>query len=151
MIKTAALIIGLALLTAGCEREHESRTIIETPEAPAAIGPYSQAVLTDNRLYLAGQIAIDPATGQFVEGGIEAQTRQVLENINAVLSAAGYDFGDVVQVQIFLTDMNEYATVNSIYSEYFKKEFPARAVVEVRRLPKDALIEILVVAEKDED
>ncbi len=122
--------------------------IISTPQAPAAIGPYSQAVLAGDTLYLSGQIAIDPATGKLVRGGIERETRQVLDNMGAVLRAAGMDFANVVQVQVFLKDLNHYGVVNDIYSEYFKKNFPARAAVQVARLPKDVSIEIMATARR---
>ena len=132
----------------GCENHSNEKVVIRTDKAPKAIGPYSQAIKVGNQLYLAGQIAIDPESSQFVEGGIEEQTHQVLKNIQAVLSEAGYNFKDVVQTQIFLLDMNDYATINKIYASYFKEAFPARAVVQVERLPKDALIEIMMVAVK---
>ncbi len=132
----------------GCENHSNEKVVIRTDKAPKAIGPYSQAIKVGNQLYLAGQIAIDPESSQFVEGGIEEQTHQVLKNIQAVLSEAGYNFKDVVQTQIFLLDMNDYATINKIYASYFKEDFPARAVVQVERLPKDALIEIMMVAVK---
>lgn len=123
-----------------------SKQIIATDEAPAAIGPYSQAVAKGNALYLSGQIAIDPATGNLIRGDIQKETRQVLDNIGAVLRAAGMDYGHVVQVQVFLKDLDHYSVVNQIYSEYFKKDFPARAAVQVARLPKDVSIEIMAVA-----
>jgi 2-iminobutanoate/2-iminopropanoate deaminase len=142
--------IGLIaiLIFFGCEHQIPRKTVIKTDKAPAAIGPYSQAIKVGDHLYLAGQIAFNPETSQFIEGGIKEQTRQVLLNIQAVLSEAGYNFNDVVQTQIFLLDMNDYATVNKIYESYFEEAAPARAVVQVERLPKDALIEIMMVAVK---
>ena len=122
--------------------------VITTGSAPAAIGPYSQAVRVGDRLYCAGQIGIDPATGEMVSGGIEAETRQVLRNIGAVLDAAGFRTIDVVQAQVFLVDLDDYATVNSIYAELFGASPPARAAVQVARLPKDARIEIMVTADR---
>lgn len=122
------------------------KRIIATPGAPAAIGPYSQAVLAGNTLYLSGQIPIDPATGKLVEGGIEAETRRVLDNIGAVLEAVGMDFADVVQVQVFLRDLDHYRLVNRIYAEYFQRDFPARAAVQVARLPAGVSIEIMATA-----
>jgi len=122
------------------------REIIATDAAPAAIGPYSQAVRIGDTLYCAGQIAIDPRTGKMVEGGLEPETRQVLANIRAVLSAAGFSPADVVQAQVFLADLNDYAAMNSIYAEVFGASPPARAAMQVARLPKDAQIEIMVTA-----
>ncbi|MBN1540697.1 hypothetical protein JW992_01030, partial [candidate division KSB1 bacterium] len=113
-----------------------------------AIGPYSQAVLIGNRLYLSGQLGLDPATGEFVSGGTAEQARQALENQRAVLQAAGFDFSDVVQCQVFLQDLDDYAAFNAVYAEYLKDDFPARAVLEVARIPKDGLVEIMMVAEK---
>jgi 2-iminobutanoate/2-iminopropanoate deaminase len=124
------------------------RKIIATDAAPAAIGPYSQAVQVGVTLYCAGQIAIDPETGKMVAGGIEPETRQVLANIRAVLGAASFSPGDVVQAQVFLADLNDYATMNSIYAEVFGASPPARAAMQVARLPKDARIEIMVTAVK---
>lgn len=136
----------LGFLFSGCNINQIERKVIQTDRAPQAIGPYSQAILSGNVLYLAGQIAIDPATGQMVSRGIEEQTHQVMQNMQAVLNEAGFDFEDVVQVQIFLTDLNNYSTINNIYAGYFNESPPARAVVEVVRLPKDALIEIMATA-----
>jgi 2-iminobutanoate/2-iminopropanoate deaminase len=127
---------------------HAAKKIIASDAAPAAIGPYSQAVMTGNTLYLSGQIAIDPETGALVRDGIEKETRRVLDNIGAVLKAAGMDFADVVQVQVFLKDLDHYSKMNSIYAEYFKADFPARAAVQVARLPKDVSIEIMCTAVK---
>ncbi len=122
------------------------KKIISTKAAPAAIGPYSQAVLIGDMLYMSGQIAIDPATGRMVEGGIERETRQVLNNMAAVIGEAGMTFADVVQVQVFVTDLDHYKLVNTIYSEYFTEDFPARAAVQVGRLPGGASVEIMAVA-----
>jgi 2-iminobutanoate/2-iminopropanoate deaminase len=122
---------------------------ISTPHAPAAIGPYSQAVRVGDFLYTSGQVALDPATGQMVSGGIEAQTVRVLENLKAVLEAVGASLGDVFKTTVFLKDMNDFAAMNAIYGRYFAPEgtvAPARSTVEVARLPKDALVEIEVVA-----
>ncbi len=122
------------------------RLVIATPDAPEAIGPYSQAILVGETLYLAGQLGMDPATGEIVEGGIEAETRQALENLGAVLRAAGFDFDDVVQSQVFLADLEEFAAMNAIYAEYFGEAPPARATVEVARIPRDGRIEIMFTA-----
>lgn len=121
-----------------------SRKTIATDEAPAAIGPYSQAVLTTGgrTLYLSGQIAIDPNTGNLIDGGVEAQTRQVLDNLAAVLKAAGMDFTNLVKCGIFLADMADFAAVNALYAERFTGEPPARATVQVAGLPKGVAVEI---------
>ena len=126
----------------------ERRQIIATEQAPAAIGPYSQAVAVGRHLYLSGQIGIDPETGAMVAGGVEAETRQVLVNAGAVLAAAGLTPADVVQSIVFLADMDDYAAVNRIYGEFFPDPPPARAAVEVARLPKDAKVEIIMTAMK---
>lgn len=114
---------------------------IFTENAPAAIGPYSQAVIAGDFLYASGAIGIDPATGEVVEG-IEKQTTQVMENLRAVLTEAGATFDQVAKFTIYLQDMNEFATVNEIYGRYLTEPYPARATVEVSRLPKDVLVEI---------
>ena len=124
------------------------REAISTPGAPAAIGPYSQAIKAGNLLFLSGQIPLDPATGQLVTGGIEAQTRQVFANIGAILQAAGASFDQVVSATVYVADMNDFAKVNEIYATYFASPAPARATVQVARLPKDSLVEIQVVAMK---
>jgi 2-iminobutanoate/2-iminopropanoate deaminase len=122
------------------------RQAVSTPAAPAAIGPYSQAVKAGNLLFLSGQIPLDPATGQLVAGGIEPQTRQVFANIGAILQAAGVSFEAVVSATVYVADMNDFAKVNEIYATYFSAPAPARATVQVARLPKDALVEIQVIA-----
>jgi 2-iminobutanoate/2-iminopropanoate deaminase len=120
--------------------------VIETDLAPAAIGPYSQAILAGNTLYLAGQIGLVPATGELVAGGIREETRQVMENLGAVLREAGFTFDHVVQSQVFLVDLAEFEAMNEIYGDYFGDEPPARATVQVARLPRDARVEILMTA-----
>jgi 2-iminobutanoate/2-iminopropanoate deaminase len=125
------------------------KTQISTEKAPAAIGPYSQAVRIGDLLYTSGQVALDPATGQMVPGGIEPQTARVLENLKAVLEAAGASLSQVSKTTVFLKDMNDFAAMNAIYGEYLAPEGtipPARSTVEVARLPKDALVEIEVIA-----
>ncbi len=122
------------------------RTVIATPDAPAAIGPYSQAIVYNGIAYLSGQIPLDPHTGQLVSGGIEEQTVRVLENLGAVLAACGSNFDMVLKAGIFVKDMNDFAKVNEIYSRYFHTNPPARATVEVARLPKDVLVEIDAIA-----
>ncbi len=126
-----------------------TKTAISTSHAPAAIGPYSQAVRVGDFLYTSGQVALDPATGVIVSGGIEGQTTRVLENLKAVLEAAGSSLDQVFKTTVFLKDMNDFAAMNAIYGKYFAPEgavAPARSTVEVARLPKDALVEIEVIA-----
>ncbi|MGI6199424.1 MAG: RidA family protein [Christensenellales bacterium] len=124
--------------------------IIATDKAPAAIGPYSQAVLAGNTLFTSGQIPIDPATGEMVTGGIQEQAKQVMDNLAQVLAAAGMDFSDVVKTTVFLIDLANFATVNGIYGGYFEGNPPARSCVQVAALPKGALIEVECVAVKAE-
>jgi len=140
--------MGVVLFTA-CESESNGlKKVIATDQAPKAIGPYSQAILVDGTLYLTGQIALDPSSGKLVEGGIEVQTRRVMQNLNAVLDAAGYRFDDVVQTQVFLSNLNHYKAMNSVYATYFDERPPARAVVQAARIPRDALVEIMMVAQR---
>jgi len=120
-------------------------TIISTPDAPAAIGPYSQAVVVEGMLYSSGQIALTPE-GELIEGGVEAQTRQVLRNLSAVLEAAGSSLQQVVKTTIFLADMGDFAAVNEVYAEFFGEHRPARSTVAVRTLPKNVLVEIDCIA-----
>ena len=121
---------------------------IDTNQAPAAIGPYSQAVQAGDLVFLSGQIPLDPATGALVAGGIEAQTRQVMSNLKAVLTAAGLDFANLVKTTIYLIDLGDFASVNRIYGECLGAVPPARATVQVAALPKGALIEIEGIAVK---
>jgi 2-iminobutanoate/2-iminopropanoate deaminase len=123
-----------------------NKRAIQTEDAPAAIGPYSQSIRVGNFLFLSGQIPIDPATGKMVPLGIEAQTRQVLQNIQAVLMAAGVNTDAVVKTMIYLTDLNDFQTVNEVYADYFEEPFPARATVQVAALPRGALVEIDAIA-----
>ena len=123
-----------------------TKQTISSNSAPKAIGPYSQAVRAGQLLFVSGQVPLDPATGQMVAGGIAEQTRRVLDNLGAVLSAGGRSFADVVRTTIFLADMNDFAAVNEIYGQYFSEPYPARATVQVARLPKDARVEIDVIA-----
>ena len=122
------------------------REIVRTVGAPKAIGPYSQAVKAGGFVFCSGQIPLDPATGELVGGGVETQTRRVMENLKAVLEAAGSSLDNVVKTTVFLKDMNSFAKMNEAYGEFFKADPPARATVEVARLPKDVLVEIEVVA-----
>ena len=124
------------------------KKIISTPNAPAAIGPYSHAVLVGDTLYTSGQIAINPATGNIVGPTIEEQTTQVMKNLGQILEAAGFAYSDVVKTTVFISDMASFGTVNKIYGEYFADNAPARSCVEVKSLPKGALIEVEVIAQK---
>ena len=122
---------------------------VSSPDAPKAIGPYSQAVRAGQLLFVSGQVPLDPATGQIVAGDIAAQTRRVFDNLGAVLKAGGRSFADVVRTTVFLADMNDFAAVNDVYGQYFSEPYPARATVQVARLPKDARVEIDVIASFD--
>jgi 2-iminobutanoate/2-iminopropanoate deaminase len=122
------------------------RQAISTPAAPAAIGPYSQAVRAGNLLFVSGQIAIDPSTGSLVQGDIRVQTRRVLENLGAILRAAGTSLARVVKTTVYLADISEFPAMNEEYGSFFASPGPARATVQVARLPKDALVEIEAVA-----
>lgn len=122
--------------------------VIATQTAPAAIGPYSQAIEVNGFVYASGQIPIDPATGAFVEGGIKEQTRQSLKNAQAILREAGTDLGHVVKTTVFLSDIANFAPMNEVYAEFFSEPYPARSAVAVRDLPKGALVEIEVIAAK---
>ncbi len=117
-----------------------------SPDAPAPIGPYSQAVRVGNWVFVSGQIPVEPATGEIVSGGIVAQTRQVLQNLQAVLTAVGASFDNVVKTTIYMTDLNEFAEMNAVYETYFSPPYPARATVQVTDLPRHALIEIEAIA-----
>ena len=119
---------------------------ISTTQAPAGIGPYSQAIKVGNLLYTSGQLPIDPATGAFPEGGIKEQTRQSLLNVKAILEDAGLTMANVVKTTVFLADMNDFADMNAVYSEFFSEPYPARSAVAVKALPKAAMVEIEVVA-----
>lgn len=122
------------------------RERIKTPDAPAAIGPYCQGLLVGDTLYVSGQIALDPRTGQKIEGDIEEETAQILDNIGAVLRAADMDFAHVVQVTLFLRDMDDYAVVNEVYARVFSGATPAREALEVGKLPREARVEISCIA-----
>ncbi|MBI3142441.1 MAG: RidA family protein [Bacteroidetes bacterium] len=123
-----------------------TKQIIATKEAPAAIGPYSQAVMVNGTLYCSGQIAIVPSTGALNTANIEAETHQVMANIGGVLRTAGLDYSHVVKATIFMTDMGQYAPINEVYGSYFSSNPPAREAVQVSRLPKDVHVEISVIA-----
>jgi len=122
------------------------KEIIFTKSAPAAIGPYSQAVKAGGLVFVSGQIGMDPSSGKMVESGIKGETKQVLENLKAILEAAGSSLGEVVKTTVFIVDMNDFAEMNAIYSQYFTKDLPARATVEVSTLAKGAKVEIEAIA-----
>ncbi len=124
------------------------KKIISTKNAPAAIGPYSQAVQAGNMLFASGQLGLVPETGDFVSADVKGQTEQAFKNIHAVLSEAGFTIDDVVKVTVFLADMGDFATVNEVYASQFKGDYPARSAVAVKTLPKNALVEIEIIAVK---
>ncbi len=142
------IAIMLIVLCLGCARQPMNKEVISSPNAPKAIGPYSQAIRIGNMLYLAGQLGIDPATGKFAGDDFAAQAEQALKNQQAVLTQAGFSLTDVVQVQVFVTDLNNYPVFNEIYKTFFQKDYPARAVLEVSRIPADGLIEVMMLAVK---
>ena len=123
------------------------KEVINTKAAPAAIGPYSQAIKVGNLVYTSGQIPIDSTTGNFVDGGIKEQTRQSLLNVQAILKEVGLSMSNVIKTTVFFADMNDFADMNAIYAEFFSEPYPARSAVAVKTLPKGALVEIEVVAE----
>lgn len=139
----AVLLFGLAI--AG-NAQSSGKRAVESPDAPKAIGPYSQAIIANGFIFTAGQVGADPKTGALVEGGIEAQTEQVLKNIEAVLKASGSSLDDVVKTTVFLADLNDFGKMNEVYAKRFKTPFPARSTVQVARLPRDAKIEIEAIA-----
>ena len=147
-----AIFHNFALIITNYYSLHDMKKVISTSKAPAAIGPYgpySQAIQVGNLIYTSGQIPIDPATGQLVEGGIKEQTRQSLNNIQAILQEAGLTMASVVKTTVFMADMADFAEMNSVYAEFFTEPYPARSAVAVKTLPKNALVEIEVVAEKE--
>ena len=122
------------------------KKVIATTNAPAAIGPYSQAIQVGNMLFASGQLGIDPATGNFVEGAVKEQTAQAFKNVKAILAEAGLDISDVVKTTVFLADMGDFGAMNEVYASQFEGAFPARSAVAVKALPKDALVEIECIA-----
>jgi 2-iminobutanoate/2-iminopropanoate deaminase len=139
-------------MASGGENQGMSKSAVSTSKAPAAIGPYSQAIQLGNLVYTSGQVALDPESGQIVAGGIQEQTVRVFENLKAVLAAAGAGLEQVVKTTVFLKSMGDFAAMNEIYARYLAPDgtiSPARSTVEVARLPKDALVEIEVIAAKD--
>ncbi len=144
---TLKTIIGAALAAALIlPAAAQDRRVISTPNAPAAIGPYSQAIMTGNILWLAGQIAIDPRTNQVRSGTIEEETKLVLDNLKAVLEAAGMTMANIVSTTVFLADLNDFPRMNAVYATYFPNDPPARATVQVARLPRDVKVEIAAIA-----
>lgn len=125
------------------------KKVIATKNAPAAIGPYSQAVQVGNMLFASGQLGIDPATGLFVEGDVKEQTSQAFKNVHAILTEAGYSIDDVVKTTVFLADMGDFVAMNEVYASQFEGAFPARSAVAVKTLPKNGLVEVEVIAVKD--
>ena len=123
-----------------------SKTVISTTNAPAAIGPYSQAIRIGDLLFTSGQVPLDPATGAVVEGDVTVQAQRVFENVKAILTEAGATFEDVVKTTVFLKDMNDFAAMNAVYASYYTENCPARSAVEVARLPKDVLVEVETIA-----
>ena len=138
-LTAAALALGLATTV-------QANEVVSTPNAPEAIGPYSQAIMAGDTLYLAGQIAIDPATGELTPGTIEEETTLVLNNLSAVLEAAGMSLADVVSTTVFMADLGEFGAMNEVYAPFFPENPPARATVQAARLPRDVKIEIAAIA-----
>ena len=144
------LILSMVLLVALCmscdDKDSVTKIIIKSSDAPKAIGPYSQAVKVGNTLYCSGQIAINPTTGELVTDTIENETKQVLENLGAVLKEAGMDYADVVRATVFMSDIKNYSKINAVYAQYFTENPPARAAVQVANLPKYVSVEISCIA-----
>ncbi|SFV31533.1 RidA family protein [Thermoflavifilum thermophilum] len=124
------------------------KTVLQTPHAPSPIGPYSQAIQANNLVFISGQIAIDPATDQMIKGDIVEETHRVMQNLKAILAAAGMDFQHVVKTTIFILDMQDFSAVNEVYGKYFQESFPARETVQVAGLPRGARVEIAMIAAK---
>jgi 2-iminobutanoate/2-iminopropanoate deaminase len=129
-----------------CSGEKMERQVVSTEKAPQAIGPYSQGIRVDNFVFCAGQVGLDPTTGKLVEGGIEAETRRVLQNLSAVLEATGSSLSRVVKTTVFLTNLDDFKAMNAVYAEFFPSAPPARATVQVARLPAGACVEIEALA-----
>lgn len=147
--KVIAIVVVMSLAVLGCATNGVQKQIVATKKAPEAIGPYSQAVKFGNLLFLAGQIAIDPRTNQLMkDASIEDQTRLVLNNLKAVLEENGMTMDNALSTTVFLKDLNDFAKMNAVYAEFFKNAPPARATVEVARLPRDVKVEIAVIAGK---
>jgi 2-iminobutanoate/2-iminopropanoate deaminase len=143
------LVLFLAVIFLySCGENNVKKEIIKTENAPAAIGPYSQAVKSGNFLYISGQLGLEPESGAFPKGGFILQARQALKNVQSIVKKAGFKMNDIVQCQVFLTNLDHYAEFNTVYQEFFDKDFPARAVVEVSRLPAGGMVEVMAVAAK---
>jgi 2-iminobutanoate/2-iminopropanoate deaminase len=136
----------LSAIEQGGEGGVVTKSAVSSTDAPKAIGPYSQAIRAGHLLFASGQIPLDPATGVIIEGDVGAQTRRVMDNLRAVLAASGLSLADVVRTTIYLIDLNDFASVNEVYGSYFEPPYPARATVQVARLPRDARVEIDAVA-----
>ena len=158
-MKLIQLIAGTVLLLSGCtpktqnnelliNENQDMKKAISTEKAPAAIGPYSQAIEVNGFVYASGQLPIDPATGQFPEGGIKEQTRQSILNAQAILEAEGLTLANVVKTTVFLADMDDFAAMNEVYASFFQAPYPARSAVAVKTLPKGAMVEIECIAAK---
>jgi len=148
-IRNVTVVLFAILLVVGCQQKSAQplvKHVLSSKEAPAAIGPYSQAIRVGNTLYCSGQIALDPQRSELVDDTIENETRQVLENMGAVLRQAGMGYCDVVRATIYMTDIENYGKINSVYAQYFREKPPARAAVQVVSLPKQANVEISCIA-----
>ena len=141
-----SILLTLLLFLVSIATNAQGKRAVESADAPKAIGPYSQAIVANGFVFTAGQIGSDPKTGTLVEGGIDEQTEQTLKNLSAVLKASNSSFDNAVKVTVFLADMNDFAKMNEVYAKYFKAPFPARSTVQVARLPRDAKVEIEVIA-----
>lgn len=141
-----SILLTLLLFLVSIATNAQGKRAVESADAPKAIGPYSQAIVANGFVFTAGQIGSDPKTGTLVEGGIVEQTEQTLKNLSAVLKASNSSFDNAVKVTVFLADMNDFAKMNEVYAKYFKAPFPARSTVQVARLPRDAKVEIEVIA-----
>lgn len=141
------LIIILQVFLSNCKTT-SMKTVINTPNAPAPIGPYNQAVMHGNTLYISGAIALDPATNNMIQTDIEAETKQVMKNLGEILKAAGMDYSNIVKSTIFVTDLANFAKINAVYGSFFKDNYPARETVQVTALPKGANVEISAIAVK---
>lgn len=149
MARRAAMTLAFLLAAAApALAQGAGKEVVSSPDAPAAIGPYSQAIRSGNTLYLAGQIPIDPKTKELNKGSIEEQTKLVLENLKAVLTAAGMTMDDVVSTTVFMKDLDQFKAMNEVYATFFKDKPPARATVQVARLPRDVAVEISAIAVK---
>lgn len=145
-LSVRSCIETMECVSGGHQNQLTMRDVISTPDAPKAIGPYSQAIKANGFVFVSGQVAIDPATQQVITGDVAAQTDRVLKNLSAILKAAGTGLENVVRSTVFLKNMNDFAAMNEVYGKYFSATPPARSTVEVARLPKDVLVEIDVIA-----